>query len=302
MAKTKLPFFSLGSQGSVGGSITTQKRNQDTLVRSKPFPTDPYSLPQAYQRWLYQAYAYLWTQQSAATRAAYRAAGSRFHLTGLQFWMKDMLSRLPDIVAFYHLDTGETPTAIDFSKNANHGTIFGASPADGIIDGGLYFDGLNDYIQLTSVITIADNTPWTLELFRRHFSQLTTWTFLTGNLFVPGSYARIGSWQPNANQLSFGIWNDANVGIDWTIPIAPTWEHTTLVCDGTDLNNFELFLDDVSQGIRTLPDSSQTIRVLGAVNTAPNYPFKGDLDHIILYNRALNQTEVTRHSLRRYPS
>ena len=146
MAKTQTPFLSLGARGTVGGFLTTQKSGKATILREKPVPTDPYSLAQFYQRYLYQDYAYLWTQQSEATRQTYATAGSRHHLTGFQYWMKYHLTNLPDILAFYHYDPTSSAILIDYSRLGTHLTTIGATWNDLPFGKGyLHYDGINDY-------------------------------------------------------------------------------------------------------------------------------------------------------------
>ncbi len=93
MAKTNTPFLSLGSQGSVGDTLTSQKRGRDTILRRLPVPTDLYSLPQAYQRWLYQDYAYLWTLPYVKDSYAWMAQGTR--LTSRDMFVKSYINAEP---------------------------------------------------------------------------------------------------------------------------------------------------------------------------------------------------------------
>lgn len=151
MAKTNTPFFSFGSRGSVGESLTTQKRGRDTVIRQLPLPTDPHSLAQTYQRWLYQDYAYLWTLQSLSTRRQYASDGVRFHLTGFQYWMKYQLTTRLNILAHWKLDNVIAGITPDSSPYANNGTVIGASPVAGIIGPALYFDGINDEVNIPAI-------------------------------------------------------------------------------------------------------------------------------------------------------
>lgn len=147
MAKTRSPFFSLASLGTIGKAVTTQASKGNTIVRAKPTPANPNSLPQQYQRWLYQDYAHLWTQQSIPTQRTYSANGVRHHLTGFQYWMKQRLLYLPFNAAIWHLDTPIKATTPDLSRNTNTGTVFGCTATPGRIDGAFHFDGFNDQVR-----------------------------------------------------------------------------------------------------------------------------------------------------------
>lgn len=302
MTKTRTPFFSLGARGSVGRSITAQRRGSATLFREKPLPSDPFSLPQAYQRWLYEDYAYLWTKQNAATKQTYATAGSRFHLTGFQYWMKAMLSTLPNISALYHLDTGETITAIDFSKNSNHGAIFGASPTDGLIDGSFYFDGLNDYVNCGNDPTLRSNQG-TWECFHRFKNFTNTWGFIS--MESPGF---------NLGDSCLAYTAAGKVGFMLDDGIAERWITTDIAMNDDDWHHYaalfgpagmQLYVDGVKQlqvnayagGTTNSPSSLS----LGARRIAGWYS-DGYLDMVIIHDTVLDPTEILRKSLRRYPA
>lgn len=302
MAKTKTPFLSLGAHGSVGEAITAQKRGGSTLVREKPFPADPYSLPQAYQRWLYEDYAYLWTKQSAATRAEYRTGGSRFHLTGFQYWMKYNLKNLPDIIAMWHLDEKSGAIATDFSRNANHGTILGPSPSDGLIDGAQFFDGLNDIISVPYNASLDITTDFTIVCFARTLDNtLLNQRVINRNIFGDDQdgdyimrftnddlffYVRHAAVWANANFINI-IQND-------------TWHALVAQKEGV---NIRVYVDNVlgpNAGVTGVSTNTHPF-YMGAMDTLDE-PLEGNIDHIILRNRVLDSTEIARHSERRYPS
>ena len=75
MSKQKNPLVSLGAKGTVGKTLTFQEHHGVKIARTKPIPAYRYTLPQAYQRWLYEDYAHYWTEQNEATRRLYAAAG-----------------------------------------------------------------------------------------------------------------------------------------------------------------------------------------------------------------------------------
>ena len=302
MAKTKTPFLSLGAQGSVGESITSQKRGRDTVLRRLPTPTDPYSLPQAYQRWLYQDYAYLWTKQNAAIQAEYRSLGSRIHLTGFQYWMKAQLANLPDLAAWWKLDTTTAPTTPDSSRNNNLATIFGASPADGLINGCFYFDGLNDYLQCAPSPSLNVTGDMTIEAIVRFKTQAIAHYILqtgtinqAGLIFLVGSDGSIqyytsqaGSWQRSTAPPGTFSWD--------------TTYHIAAIRKGLDAR---VYLDAVDKttlfGAHQDPFPSTTFTQIGSDLIIANRA-QGIIDNLIYYNRALDLTEIQRHSERRYPS
>lgn len=95
MAKTKTPFFSLGSRGSIGRNVTTQKRGSKTLIRSKPIPTDPESDAQLAQRQIYRDAVAAWHALSLEEQQAWR--GVCPGLTAYQCFMRTELKPAPPL-------------------------------------------------------------------------------------------------------------------------------------------------------------------------------------------------------------
>lgn len=302
MTKTKTPFLSLGAKGSVGNTITAQKHGSATSVRSKPRPTDPYSLPQAYQRWLYEDYAYLWTQQSDATRALYRSAGVRFHLTAFQYWMKYQLTHLPDIAGLWHLDEKAGAVAYDYSRNGNNGILKGVTPADGAIAGGQYHDGINDWVDLRaapahSKLVFSDTDPWTfehwIEVNQTDHRQMYAGRFHSNEAFL---------CQFDAADISYRFRNRTGAYRTYLADASAylnTLTHITWRADGA--GNLALFINgDLIYQRDEL--TQMTFDALGLGYSSITMTFKGILDHSIVYLRGLDETEIKRHSGRRYPA
>lgn len=97
MAKTKTPFLSLGSQGSIGGSITTQRSGSLTRVRTKPIPTNAKSPTQLNRRQLYKECVLYWSALTPQEKEKWR--GLKPHLSPFPTFMSPCLSRLPPL---YH--------------------------------------------------------------------------------------------------------------------------------------------------------------------------------------------------------
>lgn len=300
MAKTKTPFFGLGSQGSVGESITSQKRGRDTVLRQLPVPSDPYSLPQAYQRWLYQDYAHWWTQQTPATRQIYATAGSHYHLTGFQYWMKYNLTYLPDLIGWWRLDINTLPTTPDSSPNDNPGTVIGASPATGLIDGAFYFDGLNDEISIPDNPTLdLGDDDFTIEIIARSH-QLPTYAFIVGRCEAASTYWRITL---SFNYISFDLRRNAlrDELICGGLSLVNNQDYHLLYTGDRD-GNLSGFLDGIYQN--SIPMSVWgTLALSAPISIAHPHAIQYSnitADNFIMYNRILDQTTIKRHAARRY--
>lgn len=301
MAKTKTPLLSLGSSGSISQAITTQRRGRDTLIRAKPFPAYRYTLPQAYQRWLYEDYAYLWTQQTIQSQRDYASLGSRYHLTGFQYWMKYTLTELPDIRGFWKLDniiSGATP---DSSRLLHHATVFGASLTTGLIDQALDFDGIDDYLATALSSSYNFTGDFTFELITKldalNRNLLKSVSNEDWNLASPGDYV-------------FNVGTDGNIALyikniltlGGTSPISTgQWYHLTA---RRLTNKVTLYKDGILISVEGI--AAGTIGNTQALQLARpqinlDFRLEGILDQVTLYDRALDTTEIARHSSRRYP-
>lgn len=301
MTKLKTPLLSLDAHGTLANSLTFQKTSGSTFVRKKPIPAYTRTLPQLYQRWLYEDYAYLWRQQSIATKQSYQSTGSRYHLTGFQYWMRYCLRNLPNIKALYRCDEASGNALHDFSSYAHNGIIFGASPAIGRINGGQLFDGINDTIRIRDRAWLNPSVTMTIEFF--FTSKYPTGTVPPFKyLYQKGSVSPATTqWfcYTTANKLRFmiliggvqkhNIYSSALV-LNKTVHYAYVYNGSNLILyeDGVQFD-----IDPVAGAIGTttwdfyLSNSSACIH--------------GILDHFILYDRALDLAEIQRHAARRYP-
>lgn len=301
MAKPDKPLLSLGARGTIADSLTFQKRGQHTIARNKPTPKDPYSLPQAYQRWLYQDYAYVWTQQNPTVKQFYASQGSRFHLTGFQYWMMTHLTNLQNIAALWYLDD-KALVAHDRSPNANHGTITGATPTSLAINGALSFDGDNDAINFGAPPSLDITASITMEAFiqldilpstrDRHFR-------ICGkhNQAVDMYIEKAGN---TLRGVFPGLTDDYTSGVGTPL-VANKLYHVAITYNMAYIRTYlngALDLQNTSTGnlaISALPF------YIGRRANLPTEWFEGIIDHCAVYTRALDPTELKRHSKRRYP-
>lgn len=301
MAKPKNPLLSLGASGTIADTLTYQKRGQDTITRKKPIPTYRYTLPQAYQRWLYQDYAYLWTQQTPATKQEYATAGSRFHLTGFQYWMKYNLANLPDIVGRWHLDERSGAIAYDSSNNHNNGTIIGASPTTGLIAGAYYFDDINDTINCgTDPSLDLGVDSFDIECFIKT-TDTDQYSYIVSKRSEPRAWVlRLSHGKPTLYLKSSAPWQT----IQSPTSIADGLWHYLIGRINRDTNQGEVWVDNIKKANADISahDSWDNPNDLHISSFWMGVYFLGaTLDQITLYSRNLDSVETLRHSERRYP-
>lgn len=302
MVETKTPFFSLGSRGTVGNALTSQKSGPLSMLREKPVPSDPYSLAQAYQRWRYRDYAYRWQFLSEAQKQAYTTSGYRYHKTGYHMFLREQLTTLPDLAGEWRLDGVAGSVAIDSSKNLNHGTIYGALQAPGIVDNCLWFDGIDDYVRCGSDPSLDITTQITIEVRINQDPSVSSQqvVLISGDSYSQTYHLRIEA----DGKPHFGFNPDGPLRyLPTTTPITRgKWQH--IACVFTSLTDMKVYLDGVDiSGVRQdytgYPKVFKRVDI-GGIGTGVS--FKGYIDWPLIYNRPLDTLEIPRHSKRRYPS
>lgn len=175
----------------------------------------------------------------------------------------------------------------DMSLQKNNGSMTDGKPDWVQLDSGLWVlssDGTNTVVTLGSAIVLADNTPWTIQFWV--YKDTTDEEFLWGNAYVGGSFTRF-----RTRSTDTIIYNDANQNAPFGFVIpATTWTLLTIVCDGSDSNNLEAFLNATSQDVITFADSSQTIKVLGdSAQDVMNFTGRWSPPRIWNYNLTVSQ-------------
>lgn len=301
MAKEKTPFFSLGARGTVGGVITAQKLKGSTLIRSKPTPTDPYTLAQAYHRWDYQDAVALWNDFTNSQKRAYAIAGSRKHMTALAVWIQEYLKGLPYIAGRWHLDERSGALAIDASGKGNNGVVIGAQHWPAFFDYGLKSDGVNDRVDVPASASLVSPYEATFECLCL-FEALTDWDYIMvqGNTPDPTNNLVLGlTGAPH--KIRFKVANDQTA-----ISLNPVLTDTVYHLAGriTTAKVMTVFVN----GVPGVPvnnnvacDAKGALTLFIDWTLAPALFLKAILDHVTYYNFALSNSLILAHSKRRYP-
>ena len=204
---------------------------------------------------------------------------------------------IPGLVSHWRLDEGGGRTAYD-SAGGNDGTIYGAGWTTGQIGGALSFDGINDSVD------VGDPPDGSLDFGTGDFT-LSVWfkTSMTARgLFVckraKGRYAGYDFYIQQEGKIF------ARIADGGSVPDARTatafndglWHHAVAVYDRDGV--IRIYVDGVSKA------TSGSIRWIGSVNNSElftigdrndpghHYYFKGPIDDVRVYKRALSGAEV----------
>jgi PGF-CTERM protein/uncharacterized repeat protein (TIGR01451 family) len=200
------------------------------------------------------------------------------------------------LVAEWHFDEGSGNVLKDSSGNGNDGTIDGATWVEGKFGQALSFDGVNDYVEVPDSPELSGGgKSLTVEAWVKPES-------VSAHVVI-GKYRDISSkdWGINIlrNKLHFqyefkgnnydSFYGNSNLNTN-------VWYHVAFVYSYTD-KTIILYLNGMNDGMRTLPtdlpDTDTPVQIgrvggsYGNVNL-----FKGLIDEIKIYNRALSAEEI----------
>ena len=203
------------------------------------------------------------------------------------------------LVGYWKLDDGSGTSATDSSGNANTGTLTnGPTWTTGQIGGATSFDGTDDYINV--------GNQSALNLGINNFS-ISVWIFDTGatqntlainkrNALNTAGYELLDSVTPGTHSFRVGDGTVNVAGYSVTGLNNGSWHLLTGVVDRnsqkliTYLDGFHIGTDVSITGMSSV-DNTQAFQI-GARGGATN--FKGSLDEVRIYNRALSADEVAK--------
>jgi len=200
----------------------------------------------------------------------------------------------PGLVAAYAFDEGAGATATDLSGNNNTGTLHGgvAWTAQGRLGSALLFRG-SGMVTVPHSASLALTSGMTIEAWVYPTTVPTHW--MTAVLKENGdepAYALFGgspSGRPGARYTAAS--HAANAVNGPGILAAETWAHLATTFDGTTLR---LYVDGVQVASR--PGAGSIISSTGALRIGGSRPglqgFRGRIDEVRVYNRALSAAEI----------
>ena len=194
------------------------------------------------------------------------------------------------LVAAYNFDETSGSTVLDFSGAGNNGTLVGGRTSSGRFGGALNLTANGQMVTVPDAGSLDLTTGMTLE----------AWIYPTSNsgvrdvvikegagVDVYNLYHRNGFGRPEGNVFVSG----ANRVAEGTALPINTWTHLATTYDGTTLR---LFVNGalVSSTLMSGPiaTSSGALRIGG--NSLWGEWFRGRIDEVRIYNRALSATEI----------
>jgi hypothetical protein len=210
-------------------------------------------------------------------------------------------SQLQGLVLSYALDEASGATAHDSSGNQNRGTVTNALwSGSGHTAGALLFDGSGDYVSTPSSPSLnVSGQGLTIETWANITSSSSTDYVLIGKPWTAGTQGTppyqfgIEFDANGAKTLDFyfGDTNGATRGPFSMSPPLGTWTHIAYTFDGAMVRGYVDGALKVSTAAAGSIQARPTPLQLG-VDGGLNQGYKGRLDDVRIYNRALSPSEL----------
>ena len=194
-------------------------------------------------------------------------------------------------VVYLALDDGSGTTASDLSTSKNTASVNGATWTSGKRGGALYFDGVNDYLNISSPASL-------------NFTRFTViaWVNISGwvgsyQMFASKKYDR--AWAIGVmNQSTFRYYVTGSGGTHiLSSSVSPSLNTWYLVAQTYDSRSGKhiAYVNGVQNASATYTDtlaSSAQPLIVGNDAAGGAYSFKGRLDELVVYNSALPPEEI----------
>ena len=207
------------------------------------------------------------------------------------------------LVAYWSFDEGSGIIVHDYSGNGNDGEIHGASWVEGKFGKALFFDGAS-WIEVPDSETLDGFAEITLEVWVNPIlgergAIISKWFYeyeipINDRVYVLTVEADGRVDFGLSSDGSDGIWVESSMKVENN-----TWNHIVAVSDGETMKIYVNGIQDpnIVDAPKSLHSSNKSLQI-GAWNYSPNETntyFRGIIDELKIYNRALTTDEIQDH-------
>ena len=204
------------------------------------------------------------------------------------------------MISCWTLDEGSGTVAYD-SVGTNDGTIYGATWADGILDGSLSFDGVDDYVEIPHSPSLDVTGAITMSGWIKVNSFGSGSTMLVKGVshghYLQTSYVlQVGAGGEVACVL-YGYWPD-DVFVTTSSINTGEWYHLAVTWDGSTSNadNVKIYINgELNQSFtktNTLRSVTESVTMGSMKPSTYLNALDGYLDEVVIDNRALSEQEI----------
>jgi hypothetical protein len=221
------------------------------------------------------------------------------------------------LVGCWDFDEGSMVTAMDMSGNGNDGMMVNTTysdPPESISTASLYFNGTQagyaySYVTIPDSPSLRPNSSLTLAAWVKTDTNETGSCPIIAKQYGSSWHNSFGLWYQYGTlrfAIEDGIVNPLTSVISTAQPPANEWHHIVATYDGSFIR---LYVDGVERVNRTFTESilyDGNLVLIGAdcdnTDHIPDYGWHGNIDEVLIYSRALNQTEISQIIVPEFPS
>ncbi len=202
------------------------------------------------------------------------------------------------LVAWWTFDEGSGTIAHDYSGQGNDGTFSGAPLwTPGKVNGALSFDGDDDQLGLTSVLTVGASSNTVCAWVKIPLSGAGGLTASERIGILLGNYPDVPNtnWELSTNGRMRTYWNGGQINQYGTTDLRDNnWHHLAWVRDKAANANYMYIDGRVETTIASLGSdiTFKTTHKIGGDNRPDPPNFHGLMDEVQVYSRALSQDEI----------
>jgi len=209
--------------------------------------------------------------------------------------LPDYETNITGNILLYHLNE-PSGMIIDYSGKGNNGTTFDVSyGVEGKFNTALWFNGIS------SVVGVVESSSWkpadsvTVEAWVK-FDEIKD----SIETVVGGYSASNGYWlgiNPQGNLVYFYLNGVYNYYVVYGLGFSNnTWYHLAGTYDRYGgLNNHRIYVNGQIIGQRTSTGAISNYNQLKIGSVYGTYRFKGTIDEVAIFNRSLNESEISNH-------
>ena len=185
--------------------------------------------------------------------------------------------------------------AFDSSGNGNNGMIYGSSRVAGHSGSAIQFDSVSDYITLpASNSIVSDESGITISLWVKADSVQASQPRIT-SLFRSAGLTGFNIGIIDSEWASYSATDDGGTWLKSGVETDSDWHHIVATNDGT---THRIYIDGIERNSRDQGFSvGATAAVIGRATSDASLAFKGIVDEVRIYNRAISGSEVLSENL-----
>lgn len=314
MSKVRGPLHSIGAHGTIGKAMIHQSWKGVPRVKKYRKPTQPNSAAQLEKRNLISTGVERWQGLADFLKNYWKIAIENVGKTmsGYNFFLSQYLNDiiagktpsdyppqsamsgwpiLPGLVSWWKLNKGEGNIAHD-SIGPNNGTIHGALWTPGKKHFALSFDGIDNYVNCGTDVSLNIPNSITLEAWIKPNILNGTYGIIgrhTSDLDATGT---IRTYGPNIYVI-INIGGTFSVFYTTNSPLSVNqWHHVVYTYNGSVEKIYINFIEKATRGNSGVIYTPAPHTYIGATYSPTVQNFNGIIDEVRIYNRALSLDEI----------